>query len=305
MSERQTFSYLSQTFQAAGIEPKTKYGQNFLIDLNILDVITRGAQLRPDDIVLEIGTGMGSLTKKMAPHVAHVITVEIDRDLQVLAARELEANPNVTMLTFDVLRNKNHLRAEVMENVCEKLAQFPNSRFKLVSNLPYNVATPIISNLLSVSPRPERMVVTIQKELADRIVAPPSCKDYSALSIWMQALCDCEILRTLPPSVFWPRPRVDSAIIRVKPNETKRSRINDLEYFHKTLRALFFHRRKFLRSQVFTATQDFLTKPKVDEILQKLGHKENMRAEELTVEQIIDLIEATRIASQSSPPVES
>ena len=125
------------------------------------------------------------------------------------------------MLTFDVLRNKNHLRAEVMENVCAKLAQFPNSRFKLVSNLPYNVATPIISNLLSVSPRPERMVVTIQKELADRIVAPPSCKDYSALSIWMQALCDCEILRTLPPSVFWPRPRVDSAIIRVKPNEAE------------------------------------------------------------------------------------
>jgi 16S rRNA (adenine1518-N6/adenine1519-N6)-dimethyltransferase len=121
----------------------------------------------------------------------------------------------------------------------------------------------------------------------------------------MQALCDCEILRTLPPSVFWPRPRVDSAIIRVKPNEAKRSRIQDLDYFHVTLRALFFHRRKFLRSQVFTATQDFLTKPQVDEILQKLGHKENMRAEELTVEQIIELIEATRIASKSNTPLES
>ncbi len=88
----------------------------------------------------------------------------------------------------------------------------------------------------------------------------------------------------------------------MKPNETKRSRIQDLEYFHVTLRALFFHRRKFLRSQVFTATQDYLTKPQVDEILLKLGHKENMRAEELTVEQIIELIEATRIASQGHKP---
>ncbi len=106
----------------------------------------------------------------MAPHVAHVITVEIEQRSPSVGSQRLEANPNVTMLTFDVLRNKNHLRPEVMETVCEKLAQFPNSRFKLVSNLPYNVANPIISNLLLVSPRPERMVVTIQKELADRIV---------------------------------------------------------------------------------------------------------------------------------------
>jgi 16S rRNA (adenine1518-N6/adenine1519-N6)-dimethyltransferase len=98
---------------------------------------------------------------------------------------------------------------------------------------------------------------------------------------------------------------VDSAIIRVKPNEAKRSRINDLDYFHMTLRALFFHRRKFLRSQVFTATQDSLTKPQVDEILQKLGHKESKRAEELTVEQIIELIEATRLASQMNNTNES
>lgn len=293
-SERQTYSYLSRTFEAAGIQPKTKYGQNFLIDLNILDILARGADLQRTDVLLEIGTGMGSLTKRLAPHVGHIVTVEIDRDLQVLASRELEQNPNVTMLTFDALRNKNHLRDEVMETIREKLASFPGGRFKLVANLPYNVATPIISNLLTVDPLPERMVVTIQKELAERIVAPPKCKDYSALSIWMQALCDCEILRNLPPSVFWPRPRVDSSILRIIPNGEKRSRIQDLSYFHTTLRALFFHRRKFLRSQLATATQDALSKAQVDSVLAKLNLSESLRAEALTVEQIIELLEATR-----------
>lgn len=299
MSERQTYTYLSRTFEAAGIQPKTKYGQNFLVDLNILDILARGAALKRTDVILEIGTGMGSLTKRMAPHVGHIVTVEIDRDLQVLAARELEGNPNVTMLSFDVLRNKNHLRDEVMETIREKLSQFPNADFKLVANLPYNVATPIISNLLTADPLPERMVVTIQKELAERIVAQPSCKDYSALTIWMQSLCDCEILRHLPPSVFWPRPKVDSSILRIIPNAAKRARVADLEYFHTTLRALFFHRRKFIRSQLATATQPVLTKPDVDQVLAQLGIAENVRAEQLTVEQIIDLLDATRTLSES------
>lgn len=284
------------------MQPKTKYGQNFLIDLNILDILARGADLQRTDVILEVGTGMGSLTKRIAPHVGHMITIEIDRELQVLAARELAENSNVTMLTFDALRNKNHLRDEVMETVREKLALFPGAKFKLVANLPYNVATPIISNLLTVDPLPERMVVTIQKELAERIVSPPSCKDYSALTIWMQSQCDCEILRNLPPTVFWPRPRVDSSILRIIPNAAKRERIVDLDYFHKTLRALFFHRRKFLRSQLATATQDHLSKPQVDEILAKLHFSESLRAEQLSVEQIIDLLEESR---RLTPPLQT
>ncbi|MBU6174143.1 MAG: ribosomal RNA small subunit methyltransferase A [Planctomycetes bacterium] len=280
------------------MQPKTKYGQNFLIDLNILDVLVRGADLSRRDVILEVGTGMGSLTRHMAPHVGQIVTVEIDRELQALAKRELDQHPNITMLSLDVLRNKNHLRDEVLECVRSKLELIPNGQFKLVANLPYNVATPIISNLLSTNLVPERMVVTIQRELAERIVAPPGCKDYSALSIWMQSLCDCEILRMLPSSVFWPRPKVESAIIRILPKPEKRARIVDLPYFHTTLRALFFHRRKFLRSQLLTASQDRLSKPQVDEILARLGHSESLRAEQLSVEQIIELLEATRQASQ-------
>ena len=301
MTERQTLSFISKSLERAGLHPKTKYGQNFLVDLNLLDILVNGSDIQKTDVILEVGTGMGSLSKLMAPLAGAVVTVEIDRDLQALAAKQLRDLDNVTMLTCDALRNKNHMREDVLIAVREKMASIPNSNFKLISNLPYNVATPIISNLLTVDPFPDRMVVTIQKELAQRIVAEPGCKDYSALTIWMQSLCDCEILRILPPSVFWPSPKVDSAIIRVTPNPTKRKRIVDLEYFHSRLRALFFHRRKFLRSQIFTATQDDLTKPQVDEILEKLNLQPNLRAEQLSVEQIIELLEATRLMAIANP----
>jgi len=301
MTERQTLSFISKSLERAGLHPKTKYGQNFLVDLNLLDILVNGSDIQKTDVILEVGTGMGSLSKLMAPLAGAVVTVEIDRDLQALAAKQLRDLDNVTMLTCDALRNKNHMREDVLIAVREKMASIPNSNFKLISNLPYNVATPIISNLLTVDPFPDRMVVTIQKELAQRIVAEPGCKDYSALTIWMQSLCDCEILRILPPSVFWPSPKVDSAIIRVTPNPTKRERIVDLEYFHSRLRALFFHRRKFLRSQIFTATQDDLTKPQVDEILEKLNLQPNLRAEQLSVEQIIELLEATRLMAIANP----
>ena len=301
MTERQTLSFLSKSLERAGLHPKTKYGQNFLIDLNLLDILVQGADIGKTDVILEVGTGMGSLSKLMAPLAGAIVTVEIDRDLQALAAKELRGANNITMLSCDALRNKNHMRDDVLVAVRERLASIPGSHFKLVANLPYNIATPIISNLLTVDPFPDRMVVTIQKELAQRIIAEPGCKDYSALTIWMQSLCDCEILRILPPSVFWPSPKVDSAIIRVTPNAVKRSRIVDLEYYHSRLRALFFHRRKFLRSQLFTATQDELSKPQIDGILDKLGLAPNLRAEQLSVEQIIELLEATRSATVANP----
>ena len=300
MSERQTLTFLSKTLERAGLQPKTKYGQNFLVDLNLLKILIDGAELSPQDIVLEIGTGLGSLTKTMATKAGAIVTVEVDRDLQALATKELKPFPNVRLLSCDALRNKNHLRPEVLDSVKEGLRRIEGSKFKLVANLPYNVATPILSNLLTETPLVERMVVTIQKELGERIIAKPSCKDYSALSVWMQAQCDCEILRVLPPTVFWPQPKVDSAIIRLIPNAQKRARIVDLEFFHTRLRAMFFHRRKFPRSEVFTTMKDLITKPQVDEILESLNLAPNLRAENLTVEQMIDLIEACRLKGKQN-----
>jgi len=296
MSERQTLSFLSRRFEQFGLQPKTKYGQNFLIDLNLLDMLHTTAQLDHHDIVLEIGTGLGSLTTRMAPRAHWVVTIEIDSQLQQMAGQELKDFQNVSLLTCDALRNKNNLREEILDEVRLRMQGVPGAQFKLVANLPYNVATPIISNLLLVEPWPDRMVVTIQRELAERIVAVPSTKDYSALSIWIQSQCECRIVRIMPPSVFWPRPNVDSAILEIVPKSELRARIQDPVFFHEKLRALFFHRRKFIRSQIAIAFQEELTKPQVDSVLEKLSIDQNVRAEQLTVEQIIVLLEACRQA---------
>lgn len=293
-SPRQTQSFLMRRFAEAGIEPDSRHGQNFLIDLNLLDLLLDAGEPGRDDVVLEIGTGMGSLTTLLAQRAAHVVTVEIDARMQQLAWEELIDYPNVTMLLQDALRNKNNLADEPLEAVLTQLAAAPGRRFKLIANLPYNVATPILSNLLSITPRPVSMTATIQRELAERIVSPPGQKDYSALSVWMQALCDIQIVRTLPPQAFWPRPRVFSSIVQIVPSDEKRAKLADPEFFHGFIRGLFLHRRKFLRSCIISTVGDKLSKPEVDDVLSGLSLPDNIRAEEMPVEQLITLAEAFR-----------
>ena len=297
---RQTATYLSKRLAAAGLRPVSKYGQNFLIDLNLVELIARSAEIQSNDVVLEIGTGVGSLTSIMAANAGAILTVEIDRNLFELASQEVGALPHVKMIQGDALRNKNSLRPEIMENVRDARSRLPEGgRFMLVANLPYNVATPIISNLLHEDPPPDRMVVTIQKELAERIVASPRSKDYGALSVWVQSLAKAEIVRLLPSTVFWPRPKVESAVIRIDIDHRKREAIVDLKYFHQTVRALFFHRRKYLRSVVVSAMKGRLDKPTIDEILSGLGHKPTDRAEELGLDAIARLVERLRQAESS------
>ncbi|MEM0927052.1 MAG: 16S rRNA (adenine(1518)-N(6)/adenine(1519)-N(6))-dimethyltransferase RsmA, partial [Planctomycetota bacterium] len=227
---RQTASYLSRRLNEAGLRPVSKYGQNFLIDLNLVDLIASSAELTRNDVVLEVGTGVGSLTTRLADAAGAVLSVEIDQNLHELAGEELEGRSNVKLIQGDALRNKNSLRDDLMGLIRDAMSRLgEDARFFLVANLPYNVATPIISNLLHESPPPDRMVVTIQKELADRIAAPPSNKDYGALSIWIQSMCRVETVRVLSPKVFWPRPKVDSAIIRLDLDHERRNSIGDLK----------------------------------------------------------------------------
>ena len=286
---RQTQSFLRQRFEEAGIRPETRHGQNFLIDLNLLDLLVGAADLGPHDVVLEVGTGLGSLTSRLAPLAAHVVTVEIDSHLYQLASEELADLPNVTMLRQDALQNKNHIDPAVLGEVRTQLAASPHRRFKLAANLPYNIATPILSNLLASQPTPVSLTATIQKELADRISARPSTKDYSALSIWMQAQCEIELVRVIPPQAFWPRPKVQSAIIHLVANAEKRARIADLGFFHRFVRGLFLHRRKFLRGVMATILKDELSKAEVDEILASFHFPADVRAEQLPVESLIEL----------------
>ncbi|MEM7474982.1 MAG: rRNA adenine N-6-methyltransferase family protein, partial [Planctomycetota bacterium] len=163
MSQRQTISYLQSRFQAAGLQPQTKFGQNFLIDLNLVQMIADTAELNTRDVVLEVGTGMGSLTNLLAQKAGHVVTCEIDTHMARLAEYEFQDRENVTLIQRDALKGKNRLHPEVVETVQAKLSEIKGSRLKLVANLPYNVATPILSNLLDIEPWPNRMVATIQK----------------------------------------------------------------------------------------------------------------------------------------------
>jgi len=291
---RQTLSYLIRRLEEVGIRPKPHHGQNFLIDLNLLEMIASSAKLEPNDLVLEVGTGTGSLTARIAPQVAEVITVEVDPQMHQLASEELIDFTNVTQLRLDALAGKHRLEPELVALVERKLAVDPERRLKLVSNLPYHIATPLISNLLLSPIVPVSMTVTIQKEMAERICARPATKDYSALSVWIQSQCATEIVRVMAPTVFWPRPKVDSAIVRIVLEPERRALIPDLEFFHTFVRTLFLHRRKFLRGVLIANYKEWFSKPQIDALLAGLGYVETVRAEELPPEEILRLAEAVR-----------
>lgn len=293
-SKNQTRTYLMQRFETLGIHPREKLGQNFLIDLNLLRLLHESANLEENDVVLEVGTGTGSLTQALSDIAASVITVEVDPIMQEMARQELCNKKNIRFFLTDILRNKNNLTDQVLQAIKEELAVNPARRFKLCANLPYSIATPLMSNLLLSETPPDSMTVTIQKEVADRIVARPNSSHYGALSVWMQSLCDTRIIRIMPPSVFWPRPQVDSAIIQIIAQPDKRKRIPDLRYYHQFVRSIFLHRRKFLRSVLCSAFKGKLEKETVDTILQEQKIDSNLRAEDLTVSKILHLSEAFR-----------
>ncbi len=305
MVNRQTTTFLKQRMEEAGIRPVSKFGQNFLIDLNLVNMIADSANLKKQDVVVEVGTGTGSLTGLIAQKAGQVITVEIDQNLWQLAQEELASFENITFLQQDALRNKNNLSPILLDTIRTEMAKIENARLKLVANLPYNVATPLISNLLTLKDIvPTSMTVTIQKELAERIVARPGTKDFGALSLWIQAQCNPEIVRIMSPKVFWPRPKVDSAIIHIETDFTKRDRIPDLGYYHQFVRNLFIHRRKLLRGVLVSVFKNELSKQQVDEVLEGINLTGSVRAEQLAVPVIFELCERFREIQQQERPEE-
>lgn len=292
---RQTYTYLRSLFAKRGLAPKHRFGQNFLIDLNIHELIARTADLGPDDVVLEVGPGAGALTSLMAQQAGAVVAVEIDPAMAALTREAVEGRPNVRVLNLDALARKHVLNPDVLDNLRAGLAVSPARRLKLVANLPFNVATPIISNLL-VHPElhPALVVVTIQRELADRMLAAPNTEAYGALSVLVQALGEIELVRVLPPKVFWPRPKVESAIIRFQADPARRAAIPDLPWFHAVIRRVFIHRRKNLRRVLHGAWRDRWTKDEIDALLADLGLTGHIRAESLNIEEWIALAEAMR-----------
>jgi 16S rRNA (adenine1518-N6/adenine1519-N6)-dimethyltransferase len=293
-SPRQTLSYLRTLFEQRGIRPKKKLGQNFLIDLNVLDVMVAAAELSRDDLVVEVGSGTGSLTARLSDQAGAVLSIEIDPAFHEMVRELFHGRENLTLLHADVLRNKNEIQPEVFEKVAELRQRFHCGRVKLVANLPYAVAVPVIANFLLAELPVERLVVMVQWEIVERLMARPGTKDYGALAVLVQSLADETALRRrLPPAVFWPRPRVASAIVMVRPDAGKRARVVEMAgsvgNFRNFLRDLYVHRRKNLRGGLVGAPSGRRSKEEVDRKLAELGIEATVRAEDLEPEQHLRL----------------
>src|SRR5947209_13386042 len=248
---RQTLSYVKSLLDSRGLRPKNKLGQNFLIDLNLLDLIVRTAELDRRDLALEIGTGTGGLTTRIAEHAGAVLSVELDPVIHELARELVGPLPNARLIRADALRTKNDLNPDVLASLAEMRQAFHCERVKLVANLPYAITTPVVGNLLLSDVPVERMVVTVQWEIAERLMAKPGTADYGALAVLVQSLTVVELVRKLSPAVFWPRPLVESAIVKLTPSAAKRGHVtemvSDMRAFRMFLRDLYVHRRKNLR----------------------------------------------------------
>ena len=286
--QRQTRTHLISLFDELGLHPRGDLGQNFLIDLNLLEMIVHEARLGPDDVVLEVGAGTGGLTTYLSAAAA-VVSVEYDTNMYALACQAVAGRNNVTMLNTDALKSKNEIAPVVMDAVRRELAFVSKRRLKLVANLPYSIGTPVISNLIASDLPWELMVVTIQWELAERMLAKPRSGEYSALSVLLQSQCNLKMLRKLPPSVFWPRPTIDSAIVRIDPNVEKSSKIVNRGEFQLFLRDIFTQRRKVLRGVVVNLFKERLSKPEIDSVLESMKFPPDARAEELEVDQLVEL----------------
>ena len=290
-SPRQTQHYLKGLLAGRGLDPKSKLGQNFLIDLNLIDLVIREGELSSTDLVLEVGSGTGSLTARLADEVGQLVSVELDAEFHQLAREHVEGRENVTLIRGDILRTKNALNPEVMSTLDEKKASGLTS-LKLIANLPYVVATPVIGNLLLERDDVELMVVTVQWEIAEKLAAEVGTKEYGSLAVFVQSLAEVRVVRRLAPSVFWPRPAVDSGIVHIAPSPEKRAVVGDVGKFRNFLRDLYVHKRKNLRQALAGSPQGRRDKSEVDAKLAELGMDGSVRAETLTIDEHLRLCAA-------------
>jgi len=243
----QTQQQIQKLLASAGVQPNKRLGQHFLIDLNLMRLFVDAANITNNDVVLEVGCGTGSLTEALVAYSGAVIAVEFDRTLAEITQEQLAGAENVEILQTDVLENKNTISRTVTEAI--KLARKKHAgRFLLVANLPYNVAGPLILNLITGSACADAMYVTVQKEVAQRIIAQPGSDDYGTLSIFTAATGKTKIIRTLKPTVFWPQPQVDSAMVSFIRSEEKARHIRSIELFGMVINLFMGHRRKMLKA---------------------------------------------------------
>jgi len=243
----QTKRQIHDLLTSSGVYPNKRLGQHFLIDLNLMRLLVDSANIQKDDVVLEVGCGTGSMTEALAEKAGRIIAVELDKNLSEIAAKQLAKSENVEVISTDILESKNTLSQTVTKALDLAGRKCPG-RMLLVANLPYSAASPVIMNLITGPTTADGMYVTVQKEVADRMTAAPASSDYGILSIFLAASGDVKTIRTLKPTVFWPQPQVDSAMVCFIRYRAKSDRIENMELFSETVHLFMGHRRKTLIS---------------------------------------------------------
>ena len=258
-----------------------RFGQNFLIDTHVLEKIIKSAEITKDDLVLEIGPGIGTMTQYLCENAREVIAVEIDKNLiPILTNDTLAPYDNVTVINEDIL--KLDLNALVQE-------RNNGNRIKVVANLPYYITTPIIMGLFESHVPLQNITVMVQKEVADRMQAGPGSKDYGALSLAVQYYATPYIAANVPPNCFMPRPNVGSAVIRLTLHEEPPIKVKDESLLFALIRASFNQRRKTLVNGLTNAAELKLSKEEVQAALEQMGLSATVRGEALTLEQFAEL----------------
>ena len=253
-----------------------KFGQNFLIDSNVLESIIRGAEITKDDFVLEIGPGIGTMTQYLCEAARQVVAVEIDKMLIPILEDTLSEYDNVEVINQDVLKVDIKSLAEEKNN---------GKPIKVVANLPYYITTPIIMGLFESGVPIDSITIMVQKEVADRMQTGPGSKDYGALSLAVQYYATAKVILNVSATCFMPRPNVDSAVIKLTRHKEPTVNVADEKLMFKIIRASFNQRRKTLVNGLKNSPELSFSKEQIVKAIEKIGKPETIRGEALTLEE--------------------
>jgi 16S rRNA (adenine1518-N6/adenine1519-N6)-dimethyltransferase len=272
---------IRQELKEYGLIPKKGWGQHFLIDRNILNKVIRTARVGKDDVILEVGPGLGEMTLALGQQVKRVIAIEIDPKLVEILKKKLEDYPNVEVTKRDILKvNLNQL--------LEKEGQ----PIKVVANLPYQISTPLLFRFIESRKVFSTLTLMLQREVAERMVALPGGKEYGPLSIFVQSVSNLSIRFFIKPSAFFPPPKVESAVIHMSFRERPAVKWEDEKWFRKVVRGCFGYRRKTL---INALKHSGLPLPEgLEGRMEKIGVDPRRRPETLTIQELASLAEALK-----------
>ncbi len=255
------------------IKPKKKFGQNFLIDNNILKKIVKTAEIESDSLVIEIGIGTGNLTEQLIKEKITLLGYEIDESLKEGLDKRFEKNLNLNIIYDDFLKR----------NLNDDLKSYTNQKKYVIANLPYYITTPIITKIIESDFEPEKMLLMVQKEVGDRLAAQAGTKEYGSLTVFIKYYFDVKKMFLVSKNAFYPKPNVDSLIIQFK-KRTEKYNVKNEKLFFKFVKEAFLQKRKTLKNNI--KNYDLI---KVEQVLRKYNLDLSVRAEKLSIEQFIDI----------------